>query len=182
VELGTRPGPVTKIRYRWVCERPVDLILNLVTLSGVTICIYPAEPMDTWTAPSVTFEILTSSSHCLFGKGCILCKIRIFLLFIRCFNVAHHHTPVSSRTSRGYVHGHVRPLDTKNITFVSERRWGPGDALFDDVLTRKTEVGPGANLWLSFRILNIFTIVVEPQHLSLALQSVLIILVAVKNV
>ena len=45
VELGTRPGPVTKIRYRWVCERPVDLILNLVTLSGVTICIYPAEPM-----------------------------------------------------------------------------------------------------------------------------------------
>jgi hypothetical protein len=45
VELGARPGPVTKIRYRWVCERPVDLILNLVTLSGVTICIYPAEPM-----------------------------------------------------------------------------------------------------------------------------------------
>ncbi len=45
VELGTRPGPVTKIRYRWVCERPFDLLLNLGTLSGVTIYIYPAEPM-----------------------------------------------------------------------------------------------------------------------------------------
>ena len=45
VELGTRPGPVTKIRYRWVCETPVDLLLNLGTLSKVTIYIYPAEPM-----------------------------------------------------------------------------------------------------------------------------------------
>ena len=39
VELGTWPGPVTKIRYRWVCERPFDLLLNLGTLSGVTIYI-----------------------------------------------------------------------------------------------------------------------------------------------
>ena len=45
VELGTRPGPVTKIRHRWVCERPVDLLLNLGTLSKVTIYIYEAEPM-----------------------------------------------------------------------------------------------------------------------------------------
>jgi hypothetical protein len=40
-----RPGPATKIRHRWVCEKPVDLLLNLSTLSGVTIYIYPAEPM-----------------------------------------------------------------------------------------------------------------------------------------
>ena len=46
VELGTRPGPVTKIRYRWVCERPVDLLLNLGTLSKRTIYRYGAEPMD----------------------------------------------------------------------------------------------------------------------------------------
>ena len=45
VELGTRPGPVTKICYRWVCERPLDLLLNLGTRFGVTIYIYPAEPM-----------------------------------------------------------------------------------------------------------------------------------------
>ena len=45
VELGTLPGPVTKIRHRWVCERPFDLRLNLGTLSGVTIYIYPAELM-----------------------------------------------------------------------------------------------------------------------------------------
>jgi hypothetical protein len=44
VELGTRPGPVTKIRYRRVCERPFDLLLNLGTLSGSTIYTYPAEP------------------------------------------------------------------------------------------------------------------------------------------
>ena len=44
VELGTRPGPVTKIRYRWVCERPVDLLLNLGTLSKRTIYRYAAEP------------------------------------------------------------------------------------------------------------------------------------------
>jgi hypothetical protein len=31
VELGTWPGPVTKIRYRWVCESPFDLLLNLGT-------------------------------------------------------------------------------------------------------------------------------------------------------
>ena len=40
MELGTRPGPVTKIRYRWVCERPVDLLLDLGTRSKVTIFIY----------------------------------------------------------------------------------------------------------------------------------------------
>ena len=47
VELSTRARPVTKIRYRWVCERPFDLLLNLGTLSKVTIYIYPAEPMGT---------------------------------------------------------------------------------------------------------------------------------------
>ena len=31
-ELGTRPGPVTKIRYWWVCERPVDLLLELLRI------------------------------------------------------------------------------------------------------------------------------------------------------
>ena len=46
VELGPRPGPVTKIRHRWVCERPVDLLLNyLGTLSGSTIYTYAAKPM-----------------------------------------------------------------------------------------------------------------------------------------
>jgi hypothetical protein len=30
-------GPVTKIRYRRVCEKPVDVLLNLGTRSGVTI-------------------------------------------------------------------------------------------------------------------------------------------------
>ena len=45
VELGMWPGPVTKIRYRWVCERPVDLLLNMGALSEVTIYIYAAEPM-----------------------------------------------------------------------------------------------------------------------------------------
>ena len=45
VELGTRPGPVTKIRYRWVCERPVSLLLNLGSRSRVTIYGYMAEPM-----------------------------------------------------------------------------------------------------------------------------------------
>ena len=44
VELGTRPGPVTKIRYQWVCERPVDLLLNLGTRSVVTIYRCAAEP------------------------------------------------------------------------------------------------------------------------------------------
>ena len=58
VELSTRPDR-TKIRYypyRWVCERPFDLLLNLSTLSGVTIYIYPAEPMAlcTWHAIDVT--------------------------------------------------------------------------------------------------------------------------------
>ena len=48
MELGTWPGPVTKIRYRWVCERPVDLLLNLGTLSKRTIYRYAAEPMYTW--------------------------------------------------------------------------------------------------------------------------------------
>jgi hypothetical protein len=47
VELGTRPEPVTKIRYRWVCESPFDLLLNLGTRSKRTIYIYPAEPMHT---------------------------------------------------------------------------------------------------------------------------------------
>ena len=45
VELDTWPGLVAKIRYWWVCERPVDLLLNLGTHFGVTICIYPAQPM-----------------------------------------------------------------------------------------------------------------------------------------
>ena len=45
VELGTRSGPVTNIRYRWVCERPFDLLLKLGTLSKVTIYVYPSEPM-----------------------------------------------------------------------------------------------------------------------------------------
>ena len=46
MELGTRPGPVTKIRYRWVCEKPVDLLLNLGTRSGRTIYRYAAGPME----------------------------------------------------------------------------------------------------------------------------------------
>ena len=44
MQLGTWPGPVTKIRYRRVCERPFDLLLNLGTRSGVTIYRYLAEP------------------------------------------------------------------------------------------------------------------------------------------
>ena len=44
-ELGTRPGLVTKIRHRWVCERPLDLLLNSGTRSKVTIYKHPAEPM-----------------------------------------------------------------------------------------------------------------------------------------
>jgi hypothetical protein len=45
---GTRSGPVTKIRYRWVRKRPLDLLLNLGTLSGITIYyeyMYLAEPI-----------------------------------------------------------------------------------------------------------------------------------------
>jgi hypothetical protein len=45
VELGMKAGPVTKIRYRRVCERPVDLLLNLGTRSGVTIYTYSEEPI-----------------------------------------------------------------------------------------------------------------------------------------
>ena len=47
VELGTRPGPVTKIRYRWVCERSFGLLLNLGTRFRCTIYTmsYAAEPM-----------------------------------------------------------------------------------------------------------------------------------------
>ena len=44
VELGMKAGPVTKIRYRRVCEKPVDLLLNLGTRSKVTIYTYSAEP------------------------------------------------------------------------------------------------------------------------------------------
>ena len=39
-----KAGPVTKIRYRRVCEKPVDLLLNLGTRSKVTIYRYAAEP------------------------------------------------------------------------------------------------------------------------------------------
>ena len=45
VELGMKAGPVTKIRYRRVCEKPVDLLLNLGTRSKVTIYTYAEEPM-----------------------------------------------------------------------------------------------------------------------------------------
>ena len=41
-----KAGPVTKIRYRRVCERPVDLLLNLGTRSKVTIYTYAEEPMQ----------------------------------------------------------------------------------------------------------------------------------------
>jgi hypothetical protein len=40
-----RAGPVAKIRYRRVCERPFDLSLNSGTRSKVTIYTYPDEPM-----------------------------------------------------------------------------------------------------------------------------------------
>jgi hypothetical protein len=40
-----KAGPVTKIRYRRVCERPVDLLLNLGTRSKVTIYTYSGGPM-----------------------------------------------------------------------------------------------------------------------------------------
>ena len=64
MELGTRPGPVTKIRYRWVSERPVDLLLNLGTLSKRTIYRYAAEPMgfDAWGQLNV---LLDAGQHIL---------------------------------------------------------------------------------------------------------------------
>jgi hypothetical protein len=40
-----KAGPVTKIRYRRVCEKPVDLLLNLGTRSKVTIYTYAEGPM-----------------------------------------------------------------------------------------------------------------------------------------
>ena len=40
-----KAGPVTKIRYRRVCEKPVDLLLNLGTRSKGTIYTYSEEPM-----------------------------------------------------------------------------------------------------------------------------------------
>ena len=46
VESTKRPGPVTKIRYRWVCEIPVDLLRNLGTHSGLTIYRYLEGPME----------------------------------------------------------------------------------------------------------------------------------------
>ena len=45
MELGMEAGPVTKIRYRRVCEKPVDLLLNLGTRSKVTIYTYSEGPM-----------------------------------------------------------------------------------------------------------------------------------------
>jgi hypothetical protein len=40
-----KAGPVTKIRYWRVCEKPVDLLVNLGTHSKVTIYTYSEEPM-----------------------------------------------------------------------------------------------------------------------------------------
>jgi hypothetical protein len=45
VELGMKAGQVTKIRYRRVCEKLVDLLVNLGTHSKVTIYTYSKEPM-----------------------------------------------------------------------------------------------------------------------------------------
>ena len=41
-----KAGPVTKIRYRRVCEKPVDLLLNLGTRSKGTIYTCAEEPME----------------------------------------------------------------------------------------------------------------------------------------
>ena len=40
-----KAGPVTKIRYRRVCEKPVDLLLNLGTRSKGTIYTCAEEPI-----------------------------------------------------------------------------------------------------------------------------------------
>ena len=71
VELGTRPGPVTKIRYRWVCERPVDLLLNLGTLSKRTIYRYAAEPMVL--SSMYSLDPLTQGRTLLFFFKAITC-------------------------------------------------------------------------------------------------------------
>ena len=68
VELGMRPGPATKIRHRWVCEKPVDLLLNLSTLSGVTIYIYPAEPMVRVMTSLAYIELIMQAT----GSGTVL--------------------------------------------------------------------------------------------------------------
>jgi hypothetical protein len=90
VELGTRPGPVTKIRYRWVCEKPFDLLLNLGTLSGSTIYTYAAEPTSTAVYvrvarvrpyTKVSMQQLTCNiDETAHPKHCIhVCRYRIFL-------------------------------------------------------------------------------------------------------
>ena len=53
-----KAGPVTKIRYRRVCEKPVDLLLNLGTRSKGTIYTCAEGPMNTHTQRAHTITKL----------------------------------------------------------------------------------------------------------------------------